>query len=207
MLSAAVCLSPAKAPQHGYAVDGTCDKPTQLAPLDARLQCSVCHRGGGGPGGARWGWRRRARWGRVGLALRRRRREAQLDGEFAFYASRRRLQAWPGGPGDGRDAHGEDSLSCSLPPPPPTLPLPLLRPVFMAVHRSLGGRFWTSLYTLLCCSCGLRWEPFNEHSGACCNVVAVARTEPLARNEVAGTPSLTSPSPSASLSLSFSLYS
>ena len=34
-----------------------------------------------------------------GLAWRGRRRGAQLDGEFAFYASRRRLRAWPGGGG------------------------------------------------------------------------------------------------------------
>ena len=36
-----------------------------------------------------------------GLAWRGRRRGAQLDGEFAFYASRRRLRAWPGGGGGG----------------------------------------------------------------------------------------------------------
>ena len=36
-----------------------------------------------------------------GLARRRRRRGAQLDGEFALYASRRRLRAWPGGGGGG----------------------------------------------------------------------------------------------------------
>ena len=163
-------------------------------------------------------WRRRAWWGQVGVAEAGQvgsggpGPEAAAEGGaagrgvcilrlppptsgLARRPGRRPRRAWRGLP---------HLLS---PPPPPTLPLPLLRPVFMAVHRSLGGRFWTSLYTLLCCSCGLRWEPFNEHSGACCNVVAVARTEPLARNEVAGTPSLTSPSPSASLSLSFSLYS
>ena len=81
----------------------------------------------------------------------------------------------------------------------------------MAVQRSLGGRFWASFYTLLCCSCGLRWDPFNEHSGACCNVVALARidsAEPLARDEVAGTSSLAlSLSLSLSLSFSFGLYS
>ena len=36
-----------------------------------------------------------------GLARRGQRRRAQLDGEFAFYASRRRLRAWPGGDGRG----------------------------------------------------------------------------------------------------------
>ena len=34
-----------------------------------------------------------------GPGLRGRRRGAQLDEEFAFYASRRRLRAWPGGGG------------------------------------------------------------------------------------------------------------
>ena len=49
--------------------------------------------------------------------------------------------------GDGRDA---ELLSPPLPPLLPLplpLPLPLLRPVFMAVQRSLTGRFWTSFYT------------------------------------------------------------
>ena len=36
-----------------------------------------------------------------GLARRGRRRSAELDGEFAFYNSRRRLRAWPGGSGGG----------------------------------------------------------------------------------------------------------
>ena len=38
----------------------------------------------------------------LGLARRRRRRRgAQLDGDVSFYASRRRLRAWPGGGGGG----------------------------------------------------------------------------------------------------------
>ena len=46
-----------------------------------------------------------------GLARRRRRRGTQLDGEFAFYASRRRLRAWPGGGGGGACSWTESLIS------------------------------------------------------------------------------------------------
>ena len=50
-----------------------------------------------------------------GLA-RRGRRGAQLDGEFAFYSSRRRLRSWPGGGGGGMRSWTGSLLSTAPPP-------------------------------------------------------------------------------------------
>ena len=50
-----------------------------------------------------------------GLAQRRWRRIAQLDGAFAFYASRRRLRALPGGGGGGAQLDRGFAFSASRP--------------------------------------------------------------------------------------------
>ena len=65
---------------------------------------------GGGDGGMRgWTGNRFARLSPTsGLARMGRRRGAQLDGEFAVYASRRRLRASPGGGGGGARCLGPE---------------------------------------------------------------------------------------------------